>query len=127
MFALGVVTAFISSHCWITNPMKNLSHTVKILFKMVAVALTSGETPKKMYNVDMVISGNPASKGTPSGMDFTATTIEHVTIIMLQRIGEPKDKNTRYVTARLKSHEKTYKDSDVKRVFGACPYSFIEV
>ena len=86
MFALEVVIAFIPSHSWIRKPVKNLNHTVRILFKIVAVAsvLNGISGRSAMYNVDMVISGNPASKGTPKGMAFRATTIERVTIMMLQ-------------------------------------------
>ena len=76
--------------------MKNLSQTVMILVRIVAVAAMLGGTPKIMYSVDMVISGNPTSKGTPSGTAFTAATTEHVTIITLQWIdGSPIDQNTK--------------------------------
>ena len=64
--------------------MKNLNHTVKSLVNMVAVALTSGGTPNRIYSVDIVISGKPTSKGTPKGIDLTTTTMEHVTITALQ-------------------------------------------
>ncbi len=63
--------------------MKNLSQRVMILFSMVTVALISKGTPSKVYRVVMVISGSPTSKGTPIGIDFTASTIEDVIRIVL--------------------------------------------
>jgi len=75
--------------------MKNLSQSVMILFRMVAVALISAGTPREVYSVVMVISGSPTSKGIPIGIDFTANTMAEVMRITLHETGVLNDKKTR--------------------------------
>ncbi len=75
LFVLSVDIALIPSHCCAANPMKNLSHNVRILIKIVTVAAISPGTPTQTNNVVSVISGRPTSKGTPIGMDFAAVKI----------------------------------------------------
>jgi len=81
--------------------MKNLSHMVRILIRIVAVAhivirISTGISIRRAaYSVGIVNSGSPASNGTPKGILLMATIIELVTIITLQRIENPIDKNTR--------------------------------
>ncbi len=64
--------------------MINLNHNVRILIKIVTVALVCGGTPTKMNKGVSVISGRPTSKGTPIGIDFAAAKIEHITSIAPQ-------------------------------------------
>ncbi len=75
--------------------MKNRSQSVSTLFKIVAVALISGGTPRDMYKVVMVISGRPTSKGIPPGIDLTASTMADVMRIVLKATVVLKDKKTR--------------------------------
>jgi hypothetical protein len=75
--------------------MKNLSHSVRIRFKIVAVALIPAGTPSEVYNVVIVISGSPTSKGIPTGMDFTASTMADVMRITLHDTGHLSDRKTR--------------------------------
>lgn len=82
--------------------MKNLSQSVSSLERIVAVAAVAGSMLKAMYNVVMVASGIPTSKGIPTGIDFTARTIAAVIVIMLQETEIPSDMKTKYCMLRLK-------------------------
>lgn len=66
--------------------MKNLSQSVSRRVKIVTVALIIAGTPKITSKVVRVISGRPTSKGTPIGIDLTATKIEVTTIMAIQLI-----------------------------------------
>ena len=105
--------------------MKNLNQSVMSRLKIVAVALIEAGTPNPTYNVVMVISGSPTSKGMPTGMDFTATTMAPVIRITLQETGSRSDKKTKYETLMLKNQLSRRKNNEMPSVLGLCLNSFI--
>jgi hypothetical protein len=87
---------FMPIHCVAAKPMKNLNHNVRSRQRIVAVKLTLYGTPKSISKLERVISGRPTSKGTPTGIDFTAAKIVEIINIALQLICEyPIDRNVR--------------------------------
>ncbi len=106
--------------------MKNLSQSVMILDRIVAVAPTSAGTPNPTKSVVMAISGSPTSKGTPIGTDLTATTIAEVIRIALHETGRPSDRNTIYGMLKLQVQFTASRNNATATARGLRRYSCME-
>jgi hypothetical protein len=125
---LGVKTDFNSTHCWAAKPMPNRSQSVMILLRIVTVAhMPAASIPSSdVYRVVMVISGKPTSKGMPTGIDLTATTMLLVMSTTLHGILTSNDKKTKYGTAMLHSQFAAISPVGSKSASGLRVSSFME-